>query len=146
MTRVGPEQLDRAKNKVVSAVALVARSVNKLQPFDPDRPYSMDDIEPYDALCDRFIRAVEVCIKYFRTYEYAFFAVNSDTLRDALNVMEKNGLITSTLIWLDMRDVRNRIVHDYLPEQLKLLYDCIMNEFFAELSHAERQIKAVHLA
>lgn len=70
----------------------------------------------------------------------------SENFRDALNVMEKNGLISSTLIWLDMRDVRNRIVHDYLPEQLKLLYDCIMNQFFAELSHTERQIKAVHLA
>lgn len=145
MSRVSVEQLNKAKEKVVAAVALVSRSVNKLQPYDPNKDYSMDEIEPYDALCDRFIRAVEVCIKYFRTYEYVFFAVSSDSLRDGLNIMEKNGLITSTLIWLDMRDVLNRIVHDYLPKQLKLMYDCIMNEFFAELLYVESRIRAVSI-
>ena len=32
-----------------------------------------------------------------------------------------------------MRDVRNRIVHDYLPEKTKDMYDSIINEFGKEL-------------
>lgn len=47
--------------------------------------------------------------------------------------MEKMELITAAGLWLEMRDVRNRIVHDYLPEKLKALYDDILGAFGAEL-------------
>ncbi|CAK0767838.1 conserved hypothetical protein [Gammaproteobacteria bacterium] len=140
MSRISIEHLDAAKKKVIFAIALVARSVEKLELYDINKIHTIDEIEPYDALCDRFIRAVEVCIKYFRTYEYIFFVVQSDSLRDVLNIMEKTGLITNTPIWLDMRDIRNRIVHDYSPEQIKSMYDRIMNDFFVELKYFEKKI------
>lgn len=44
-------------------------SVNKTTDFDSERNYSADELEPYDALSDRFIRTVELAIKFFRTYE-----------------------------------------------------------------------------
>jgi uncharacterized protein with HEPN domain len=36
-------------------------------------------------------------------------------------------------IWFRMRDVRNRIVHDYVPGVVKQMYDDIMGAFAAEL-------------
>jgi hypothetical protein len=35
-----------------------------------------------------------------------------------------------------MREVRNRIVHDYLPDQQKLLFDDIMGSFIIEIRFA----------
>jgi len=120
---------------------LVQASLNKVAPYDPHCDYTADEREPYDALCDRFIRAVEVSLKFFRTYEKVQFAEESDTLRDMLNRIEKVGLISSVELWFRMRDVRNRIVHDYLPEKVKEMYDDIMGAFGSELQLCARSAK-----
>ncbi len=130
--------LDINRRKVVDAGELVRASLNKLAPYDPHREYTADEREPYDALCDRFIRAVEVNLKFFRTYEKVQFAEESETLRDLLNRIEKVGLISSVELWFRMRDVRNRIVHDYLPEKVKEMYDDIMGIFGRELQECLR--------
>ena len=68
------------------------------------------------------------------------FAETSETLRDQLNRMEKLSLITETSTWMAMRDVRNRIVHDYLPEDVKLIYQEIRGKFSDELFFMRTQI------
>ena len=47
--------------------------------------------------------------------------------------MEKLEIISSVGLWIDMREVRNRIAHDYLPGQIKHIYDEIMGAFGLEL-------------
>jgi hypothetical protein len=113
-TAVQIEVTKRDLGKVMDAMALVQASLNKLAPYEETRHYSADESEPYDALSDRFIRAVEVSLKFFRSYERLQFAEESDTLRDRLNRMEKLKVITSVERWFNMRDVRNRIVFDVL--------------------------------
>ena len=115
------------------AVALIQASLAKLQPYNPDHVRTPDDREPYDALSDRFIRAVETALKFFRSYERLQFAEESDTLRDRLNRMEKLELISSVELWFEMREVRNRIVHDYLPNEVKQIYADLMGPFSKEL-------------
>lgn len=122
-----------AAKKAINSIKLVEASLNKIEPFDINIIYNPDEREPYDALCDRFIRAVEISLKYFRSYEKLMFGINSDTLRDLLNRMEKLKLVSSVNLWMQMRDVRNRIVHDYLPEKLKEMYDQIIEIFGREL-------------
>ena len=120
-----------ARQKALSAIALVEASVNRVKPYQVDKQYTPQELEPYDALSDRFVRAVETSIKFFRSYETLMFAETSETLRDQLNRMEKLNLITETSTWMAMRDVRNRIVHDYLPEDVKLIYQEIKGKFSA---------------
>ncbi len=124
---------EAAAAKFRDAVSLVEASLNKLSRYDASYDYSADEREPYDALCDRFVRAVEVGLKFFRSYERYQFGEESDTARDLLNRMEKLGMTSSVEMWFKMRDVRNRIVHDYLPEQIKQMYDDIMDLFGPEL-------------
>ena len=141
-----PEQqtiTQQALRKMSAAIALVQASLEKLEPYDNQRTYTADEREPYDALSDRFIRAVEVSIRFFRSYERLQFAENADTLRDLLNRMEKLNLITSVECWFSMREVRNRIVHDYLPHEVKEMYDDIMGPFGQELLTLNE--KAQHL-
>ena len=123
----------QARRQVNDTMRLVEASLSKLRPFDPSRLHTPDEYEPYDALSDRFIRAVETGIKFFRSYERLQFAEESETFRDQLNRMEKLGLVTSVEIWFRMREVRNRIVHDYSPEKVKGIYDDIMGTLGNEL-------------
>ncbi len=130
--------LSRAKYKVIQSIELVEASLDEITEFKPKKKYTPKELEPYDALSDRFIRAVETCIKFFKTYEYYLFTISSDTYRDMLLKMEKLNIISSVEIWIDMRDIRNRIVHDYLPQQLKDIFDTISNEFSKELAKVKK--------
>ncbi len=76
---------------------------------------------------------VETCIRLFRSYERFVQRVQSDTLRDTLHTVRKADLISDVDLWMDMRDVRNRIVHDYSHEQRAELYADIRERFHAEL-------------
>jgi len=133
------------REKVNACMALVSASLAKLAPFNAGHKYTPDEFEPYDAFGGRFIRAVELFLKFFRSYERLQFAESSDTLRDQLNRMEKLGLISSVSLWFDIRDVRNRIVHDYLPEKVKQIYDAMLGAFGDELKLALARINALDL-
>ncbi len=135
--------LEAARLKVNSANELVEASLNNLKYFEKDKKYTPKELEPYDALSDRFIRAVETCIKFFKTYELYLFAIPSDSFRDLLLNMEKQNIITSIGKWIDMRDIRNRIVHDYLPEQIKDIFDQIMTNFSKELLSVKNKINKI---
>lgn len=140
---VREEQLEMACEKYRKIYQLLRASVHKTADFDSDKNYSADELEPYDALSDRFIRAVEVAIKFFRTYEYYMRAEQSQTLRDGLHQMEKLGVISSLDIWLDMRDIRNRIVHDYTPDKIAQMYRLIRNNFYEELTRLDQFVAQV---
>lgn len=135
--------LEAAKIKTIAAISLVEAQLIDLADYEINKKYLPKELEPYDALADRFIRAVESCIKFFRTYEYYLYTVASDTYRDLLLNMEKQGLISSVELWVDMRDIRNRIIHDYLPDQIKNIFDLIMNEFKIELLSIRKRIERI---
>jgi hypothetical protein len=124
---------EAARAKAVRAIALFAASVRRYRPFDPKRRYTPKQLEPYDAMADRYIRAVEASLRFFRAYERYQFGEASDTLRDLLNRMEKLGLVSSVKLWIEMRDQRNRIVHEYLPERIAEIYKTLVGGMSKEL-------------
>jgi hypothetical protein len=123
--------------KLRAALALVFASAAGYAPFALDRVYSPQEREPYDALSDRFLRAFESSLKFFRTWERVREAHASETFRDLLLRMEKVGLISGLATWIGLRDLRNRVVHDYLPEELAALYAAIIGEAVPEFRRLE---------
>jgi len=84
-----------------------------------------------------------VAIKFFRSYEYYLQAEQSQSLRDGLHRMEKLELISNIDVWLEMRDIRSRIVHDYVPEKIAEMYQLIRGEFYNELRQLDQKIKQI---
>lgn len=95
--------------------------------------YSPKQLEPYNALADRFVRAVECGLRYMRSQELMQFAEQSESTRSLLDRMEKLGVVSSTALWMQMRNVRNRLVHDYRPEQVAEMFDLLTRVFAPEL-------------
>lgn len=124
---------EAARGKTIRSISLFAASVRRYRPFDPKRRYTPKQLEPYDAMADRYIRAVEASIRFFRAYERYQFGETSDTLRDLLGRMEKLGLVSSVQLWIEMRDQRNRIVHEVLPEKIKQIYQELVGKMSKEL-------------
>lgn len=59
--------------------------------------------------------------------------------------MAKLELINNVSIWFYMRYVRNKIVHDYLLEQIKHMFDDIMSDFYDELVFSINKIKSLDI-
>jgi len=118
--------------KLRAAFELVFASAATYRPFRPGHIYSPQEREPYDALSDRFLRAFEWSLKFFRTWERVREADVSETFRDLLLRMEKVGLISGLTTWISLRDLRNRVVHDYLPDELAALFAAIIGEAVPE--------------
>ncbi len=59
--------------------------------------------------------------------------------------MEKQDFIASVKLWMEMRDLRNRIVHDYLPELIKEIYTLILQTYGCELMTLMKKIIAVKI-
>jgi len=137
--------LNKFKQKTIDAIALVEASLLRVKTYNPEKAYTPEEREPYDALCDRFIRAVELSIKFFKSYEMKMFAENSETLRDLILRMEKMNMVSSLDIWFQMRDVRNRIVHNYLPEAIQLIYFDITHPFADELKSLKEKVTKLHI-
>ncbi len=128
------------RQKALKALQLVAASLSEFHPYQPGSNYSPKALEPYDALSNRFVRAIECALRYFRSLELAEFAEQSDTTRTLLNRMEKLSLISSTDLWLNMRNIRNRIVHDYLPEQTAQMFAEISDTYGPELAKLQNRL------
>lgn len=133
--------LQNAVKDVKDSVALVEASLSYIKPYDAEKFYTPKEREPYDALSGRFSRAVEMVLKFFRSYEKLLYAENSETLRDLLHKMEKLEFIDSVVQWMNMRDIRNRIVHEYLPEEIKAIYDSIMGDYGKQLIKVKKKIE-----
>lgn len=125
-------------------VNLLNASVQKFIPYEPKETYNPEDLEYYDSLAFRFGKSVELFLNFFKGLEIYLFSKSSDTLRDQLHFVQKIGFIDSIDFWMESRILRNKITHAYLPEQLKDIYEEIMNKaenLFLTFDKIEKFIK-----
>jgi len=86
-----------------------------------------EDLETFEALVSRFSRTTDIFIaKYMRS-----FALNDDpgfrgSLVDMINYAEKKNLITSARQWLEIRELRNKISHEYATADLKNIFEQVL--------------------
>jgi hypothetical protein len=121
------------RDKARAALRLIFASHDEYVPFDPAAELAPKQLEPYDALADRFIRAIESSLRLFRSIELHEFGVPADSTRELLDRMEKLRWVSSADLWMAMRSIRNKIVDDYLPEQVAQMFAQITGRFAVEL-------------
>lgn len=126
--------------KRIHALVALEASIIRVPPFDATKQYSYEEPEVFDALSSRFIRAYESAISYFRSYDLRYSLQQADTLRDLLHNMEKASLISHAAVWFDMRLIRNKITHDYLPEQAAYFFKLILAPFAAEMQLLKKKV------
>lgn len=117
-----------AQRQLLAALDLFLASVADYPGFDPEYSYTPKQREPLDAMADRYLRAFEAALKLFRTWERLREAAPSDTFRDLLLRAEKVGLISNTARWIALRDLRNRIAHEYLPAEIAKIYATMVSD------------------
>jgi len=104
------------------AVYFLKASCKKFKPYKVSKIYTPSELEYYDSLAFRFEKSVELFLHFFKGLESFLYGKVSDTLRDSLLMIQKLKLIDNIDFWIEARLLRNKVAHDYLPEQLKDIY------------------------
>lgn len=127
-----------------SAVSLLKASVKKFKPYKQKKIYTPDELEYYDSLSFRFEKCVELTLNFYKGLEIFLHSKGSDTLRDRLLNMQRLNLIDDIDFWMEARLLRNKIAHSYLPEQLKDLYNEVINrskKIFEYVNRTEKYVE-----
>ena len=84
------------------------------------------DLDALEALTGRYARVSDMILqKLFRGLD-AIELEDQGTLLDALNRAEKRGLIDSAADFREIRELRNEIAHEYAQENLRPLFDNVL--------------------
>lgn len=96
------------------------RSLSQCADTDPLRGLSEDEFDALEALASRYARVVDLLInKVFRAIDQVEF-LEAGSLIDSVNRAEGRHLLTVTEARL-LKELRNRIVHEYEVEDLAAL-------------------------
>jgi nucleotidyltransferase substrate binding protein (TIGR01987 family) len=101
---------------------------------------SVDDLD-IDGTIKRFELCYELSWKLMKSFlEYKGLFCKSP--RDCFKLAFSNGLINKELIWMEMIEDRNLLVHTYTFEHSRTVFNNIKNKFFKELKFLEEKIKS----
>lgn len=88
---------------------------------------SLDELEPWEAFSSRFARCTDIFLsKYIRLLILDLDPGFRGEMRDVLDKAEKALLISNADEWMKIRELRNKIAHEYTKDDLqKTLVDIL---------------------
>lgn len=85
-----------------------------------------EELVHIEALTARFERMVDIFLnKVIRMIQLCETGLDEGTVRDKLLFCQKLWLVQDPELWLDMRTLRNTIVHDYLYQEHQAFFEII---------------------
>ena len=106
--------------------------------LDSKEYYTLDELEHFESLTSRFARLSDLLIqKLFRLIEQLDLE-EQGTIRDQINHAEKKGLISSAEIFVEIRELRSNIVHEYDPTAMLTIFNAVTQYCPALLDAVER--------
>ena len=116
------EFLSAARQELLNARSHLNFSQNSVAAFSEPTTWSESELEKVEAFTSRFSRVVDLLINRVHCAIDRYELQEPGTLLDTANRAEARGLIPG-VDWLrELKDVRNRIAHDYAGIQLPEIY------------------------
>ena len=113
------ELLQQNWNLLMKSLESLNLSVEKVSKIERKNEYAFEEMESFDSLTSKFGRTSDIFIQKIIRTIWALLHETHMPLIDVLNKSEKIGLIESADQLLEIRDIRNQIAHEYLPEAIQ---------------------------
>jgi Protein of unknown function DUF86 len=118
--------LAETMRQLEDSASWLRRSLKRCQKAGAKRDLSAADLDAFEALTSRYARLSDMILqKLFRGLDRLELE-DSGTLLDALNRAEKRGLIDSAADFQEIRELRNEIAHEYTQEDLRALFESVL--------------------
>ena len=92
------------------------QSTDKTHQLLQQSEFSFEELESIDSLTSKFSRTSDIYLQKVLRSIWMLLREDTVPLIDLLNRAEKLMIIVSAEELLQMRDIRNQIAHEYLPE------------------------------
>jgi len=87
---------------------------------------SDEELERFEALTSRFARVSDILVqKLFRIIDQLDLD-DAGTARDRINRAEKKGMIARANEFVEIRQLRNVIAHEYEPEAMQTIFASVL--------------------
>ena len=117
--------LSSHRDKLLRALAHLDYSHSRVGALGTDvAKLSEQELADWESYTARFARASEIFLqRYLRTWISIRDPGFSGSFRDYLNTACKLGLIEATEPWLAIREMRNKMSHEYEDTRLQTLFE-----------------------
>jgi len=117
--------LEDLRKKLESALKHLEYSAKKTANLPTEiSNLSEQELSDWEGFTSRFSRVSELFLqRYLRTWILTRDPGFSGSFRDFLNAAHKHGLIDSTEPWMKIREMRNRMAHEYEDSRLQILFE-----------------------
>jgi hypothetical protein len=125
MTQPYNNLLEDLRKKLERALKHLEYSAQKTSNLSTDvANLSEQELSDWEGFTLRFSRVSEIFLqRYMRTWILARDPGFSGSFRDFLNAAHKHGLIDSIEPWMKIREMRNRMAHEYEDSRLQILFE-----------------------
>lgn len=108
------------------SVRTLQQSVNKCVPMMGKEDHSFEEMESLDSLTSKFGRTSDLYTQKVLRTIWMLLHEPFVPFIDLLNKAEKMALIHSADELLEIRDLRNQITHEYIPEAITELVPAVI--------------------
>lgn len=102
-----------------SAVSTLKLSVQKCQSIVTKENYTFEELESFDSLTSKFNRTSDIFTQKVLRTVWILLHEPFAPFIDMMNNCEKMGIVGSADQMIEIRDLRNQIAHEYLPDAIR---------------------------
>lgn len=102
-------------------------SVEKAHSIGKKPDYSFEEMETFDSLAAKFGRAADIFTQKVLRSIWILLHENHLPFIDMMNKAEQIRLIDSAEKMIEIRDLRNQIAHEYIPEAIQELIPLVIS-------------------
>ena len=102
-----------------SSVSTLKLSVQKCQSIVTKENYTFEELESFDSLTSKFNRTSDIFTQKVLRTVWILLHEPFAPFIDMMNNCEKMGILSSADQMIEIRDLRNQIAHEYLPDAIR---------------------------
>ena len=119
--RLAVDLLKQHTALLIKSLDTLKRSVKKAESIGQKPQYSFEEMETFDSLAAKFSRTADIFTQKVVRTAWMLLHEGFMPFIDMMNKAEKIMLIDSADQIIEIRDLRNQISHEYIPEAIQEL-------------------------
>lgn len=102
-----------------AAVSTLQLSIIKCQSIGVKKSYTFEELESFDSLTSKFNRTSDIFTQKVLRSVWMLLHESFVPFIDMMNKSEKMLILRSADKMIEIRDLRNQIAHEYIPESIR---------------------------
>ena len=136
-------QLDEHLALLHKSVIALDYSYDKCRAIGEKEEFDLEQQESFEALTSRFARTSDILTQ--KVFKSLFMLLQEDmkTIIDMANFLEKLEIVDNADNFLNIREIRNQIAHEYVEPDVKSLFIDVLH-YVPQLKNIINNVKAYY--